>query len=54
MVARRSLSFTRNSARPSIFVSPSAKAAITDRIGYSSIIEGARSGGTVIPFNAPP
>ena len=31
---------------------PSAKAAATARIGYSSIIDGARSGGTSTPFSA--
>ena len=46
----RSLSLTRNSLTPRITVSPSAKAATTDRIGYSSIIDAARCGGTSIPF----
>ncbi len=44
---------TLSSARPRMRVVPSAKAAATARIGYSSIIEGARSGGTSTPFNGP-
>ena len=36
-------------ARPRIRVSPEAKAAATARIGYSSIIEGARAAGTSTP-----
>ena len=46
MAARRSLSLTRSSARPFMTVRPRAQAAATARIGYSSIIEGARSAGT--------
>jgi hypothetical protein len=34
-----------------MMVSPSAKAAATDRTGYSSIIDGARSAGTVTPLS---
>ncbi len=48
--ARRSLSLTRSSSRPFITVAPSAKAAATARTGYSSIIDGARSSGTVTPL----
>ena len=33
-------------------VAPSAQAAATARIGYSSIMVGARSAGTVTPFSA--
>ena len=51
MAASRSLSFAFSSARPSIRVSPSAKAASTARTGYSSIMLGARSGGTRTPFS---
>ncbi len=47
--ARRLLSFTRSSARPCMTVRPRANAAATARIGYSSIIEGARSAGTSTP-----
>ena len=47
--ARRSDSFTRSSCSPCIRVVPSAKAAATARIGYSSIIDGARQAGTVTP-----
>ena len=39
---------------PSNFVLPSPKAAATARIGYSSIIDGARPGGTVMPLSRPP
>ena len=46
----RSHSLTRNSLIPRIIVLPEAKAATTDRIGYSSIIEGARFGGTSTPL----
>ena len=35
-------------------VVPSAQAAATARMGYSSIIEGARSAGTSTPFSTPP
>ena len=49
MVARRSLSLTRSSARPRMTVRPRANAAATARIGYSSIMLGARSGGTSTP-----
>lgn len=35
-------------------VVPRAQAAATARIGYSSIIDGARSGGTSTPLNPPP
>ena len=41
----RSLSFTRNSCKPFIRVTPCAKAAATASTGYSSIIEGARAAG---------
>ena len=44
VAASRSLSFTFSSASPSMRVSPSAKAATTARIGYSSIMLGARCG----------
>ncbi len=54
MAARRSLSLTRNSSRPRITVRPSAKAAATARTGYSSIIDGAHSGGTSKPLSAEP
>ena len=47
--ASRSLSLTRNSSRPSMRVVPSANEAATARMGYSSIIEGARSAGTRTP-----
>ena len=47
-----SVSFTRNSATPGIWVVPSAAAAATDKIGYSSIIEAARMAGTVMARNA--
>ena len=49
--AMRSLSLTRSSPMPRITVAPSAKAAATARIGYSSIIEGARSAGTSTPVS---
>ena len=51
MAASRSLSLTRNSSSPCITVLPSAKAAATARMGYSSIMEGARSAGTSTPFS---
>ena len=41
---------TGSSLTPFITVSPWAKAATTDRTGYSSIIEAARAGSTSIPF----
>ena len=41
----RSLSLTRSSLTPRITVLPDEKAATTDSTGYSSIIDGARSGG---------
>ena len=47
--ASRSLSLTRSSCRPRMRVVPAAKAAATARIGYSSIIEGARAAGTSTP-----
>src|SRR5215467_9774107 len=53
MAVRRSLSFTRSSASPRITVRPRAQAAATARIGYSSIIRGARSAGMSAPFNVP-
>ena len=40
---------TRSSCSPRIRVAPEAKAAATARIGYSSIIEGARAAGTSTP-----
>src|SRR6185312_5359247 len=49
VAARRSDSLTRNSLRPRITVVPSAKAAATARIGYSSIMDGARAAGTSTP-----
>src|SRR3954454_21631518 len=42
--AKRSDSLTRSSCSPRMRVVPSAKAAATARIGYSSIMAGARSG----------
>ena len=53
MALRRSLSFTRNSARPRITVRPRAHAAATASIGYSSIIRGARSAGIAAPVKTP-
>ena len=50
---RRSLSLTRSSARPRITVRPQAQAAATARIGYSSIIRGARSAGISAPVRVP-
>ena len=47
----RSLSLTRISPMPRMTVRPSAKAAVAARIGYSSIMEAARSSGTTIPFS---
>ena len=52
VAASRSLSFTRSSARPRMRVVPSAQAAATARTGYSSIMLGARSGGTSTPRSA--
>jgi len=51
MVAIRSDSLTRNSCAPRATVRPSANAAATNRAGYSSIIDGASSGGTSIAFS---
>ncbi|QYU68541.1 MFS transporter [Leptolyngbya sp. 15MV] len=53
VAARRSLSLTRSSFSPRIRVVPRAAAATTARIGYSSIIAGARSGGTSTPRSVP-
>ena len=50
--ASRSDSLTRSSFNPRIRVVPSANAAATARIGYSSIIDGARSAGTSTPLSA--
>ena len=50
--ASRSLSLTRSSSSPCISVSPSAKQAATASTGYSSIIDGARSAGTVTPLSS--
>ena len=52
VAARRSDSFTRNSFSPRMRVTPSANDAATARIGYSSIMDGARSGGTSTPLSA--
>src|SRR5712692_5786920 len=52
VAARRSDSLTRSSFRPRITVAPSANAAATARTGYSSIMAGARCGGTSTPRNA--
>ena len=49
VASSRSDSLTRNSCRPRMMVVPSAKAAATASTRYSSIIEGARSGGTSTP-----
>ena len=49
VAASRSLSFTFSSARPSMRVSPSANAATTASIGYSSIMLGARCAATCTP-----
>ena len=49
----RSLSLTRSSASPRMTVRPRAQAAATARIGYSSIIRGARSGGMSAPVRVP-
>ena len=49
IVARRSLSLTRSSPRPSHQGGALGEGAATARIGNSSIIEGARSGGTTTP-----
>ena len=51
--ARRSLSLTLSSCKPRMRVEPEANAAATDRIGYSSIIEGARAAGTSTPLSVP-
>ena len=51
--ASRSLSFTLSSLKPRMRVAPEAKAAATARIGYSSIIEGARAAGTSTPRSVP-
>ena len=51
MAARRSLSFTRSSSSPIMKVLPLATAAAMERMGYSSIMEGARAAGTATPFN---
>ena len=48
-----SLSFTLNSLIPFITVFPSAVEARIARIGYSSIIDGALSGGTLTPLRGP-
>ena len=53
MAASRSLSFTRSSFSPRMRVVPDAVAAITARIGYSSIMLGACSHGTSTPRSAP-
>ena len=52
VASSRSDSLTRSSLRPRMRVVPSANAAATARIGYSSIMVGARSGGTSTPFSA--
>ena len=52
IASMRSLSLTRISLIPRITVAPSAVAASAARIGYSSIIDGARSGGTSMPCSA--
>ena len=52
VASSRSDSLTRNSFKPRMRVTPSANAAATARIGYSSIIDGARSAGTSTPFSA--
>ena len=49
VASSRSDSLTRNSCRPRMMVVPSAKRAATASTRYSSIIEGARSGGTSTP-----
>ena len=49
VAASRSDSFTRSSCRPRMIVVPSAKLAATASTRYSSIIDGARSGGTSTP-----
>lgn len=53
ITASRSLSLTRNSAAPRIFVLPSAVAANAINIGSSSIISGILETGTSIAFNLP-
>src|SRR5215471_1070349 len=50
--AKRSDSLTRSSSSPRMIVLPSAKAAATASTGYSSIMVGARSGGTSTPLSA--
>src|SRR4029453_18997227 len=49
VASSRSDSLTRSSCRPRMIVVPSAKEAATASTRYSSIIEGARSGGTSTP-----
>src|SRR5256885_1371796 len=49
VASSRSDSLTRNSFKPRMMVVPSAKLAATASTRYSSIIEGARSGGTSTP-----
>src|SRR5690606_16859654 len=51
ITARRSLSFTRNSAAPVNSVSPSAPAAAMNSTGSSSMASGTSSGGTAMPFS---
>ena len=50
IASMRSLSFTLNSLTSRINVLPFAKDATTERIGYSSIMLAALSGGTSIPI----
>ena len=50
--ASRSLSLTRSSSSPCMTVSPSANAAATASTGYSSIMLGARSDGTIMPVSS--
>ena len=52
VASSRSDSLTRNSFKPRMRVTPSANDAATARIGYSSIIDGARSAGTSTPLSA--
>src|ERR1700733_831433 len=54
VASKRSDSLTRNSLKPRMMVVPSAKLAATASTRYSSIIEGARSGGTSTPFSFEP
>src|ERR1700709_379986 len=49
VASSRSDSLTRNSCKPRMMVVPSAKPAATASTRYSSIIDGARSGGTSTP-----